>query len=442
MSDAAPLNVLFLCTGNSARSILAEAIMNREGRGRFHAYSAGSHPKGAVNPNALGCWRACTTRPTPCARSRGTSSRDRTRRSSISCSRSATTRRPRCCPIWPGQPMTAHWGMPDPAAVMGSPAEIALAFADTYRMLNNRITPVHQPAAGHARQAVAAAAAGRDRPAARGGAARLMTDVTAWSATPAWSRRSQPYGLAARAGRRSPGDRLLLAIVIGSGIMGERLCGGNDAIALLGNTLATGAGLVVLITIFGPLSGAHFNPAVTLVFALRREIAWTSGHRLRRGADRRGRCWESGSRTPCSPSRSCRSRQAAGRSGAGARRVRRDVRADRRRSWARCGSGPTSRPWMVGLYITSAYWFTASTSFANPAVTMARCLRDTFAGIAPASAPAVHRRPARGRASAAGGHEMPARRTSGPLGQNLDPEAQSPRMALAMMLRWISLVPA
>ena len=84
----------------------------------------------------------------------------------------------------------------------------------------------------------------------------------------------QPFDLARRLTAEALGTALLLAIVIGSGIMGARLAGGNDAIALLGNTLATGAGLVVLITIFGPLSGAHFNPAVTLVFAFRREIAW------------------------------------------------------------------------------------------------------------------------------------------------------------------------
>jgi glycerol uptake facilitator-like aquaporin len=83
----------------------------------------------------------------------------------------------------------------------------------------------------------------------------------------------QPFGLGHRLVAEGLGTALLLAIVIGSGIMGERLAGGNAAIALLGNTLATGAGLVVLITIFGPLSGAHFNPVVTLVFALRREIA-------------------------------------------------------------------------------------------------------------------------------------------------------------------------
>src|SRR5665213_2564903 len=85
----------------------------------------------------------------------------------------------------------------------------------------------------------------------------------------------QPFDLGRRLAAEGLGTSLLLAIVVGSGIMGDRLAGGNTAIALLGNTLATGAGLVVLITIFGPLSGAHFNPAVTLVFALRREIRWS-----------------------------------------------------------------------------------------------------------------------------------------------------------------------
>ena len=84
----------------------------------------------------------------------------------------------------------------------------------------------------------------------------------------------ESFGLAHRLASEALGTALLLAIVVGSGIMGERLAGGNNAIALLGNTLATGAGLVVLITVFGPISGAHFNPAVTLVFAIRREIGW------------------------------------------------------------------------------------------------------------------------------------------------------------------------
>jgi arsenate reductase (glutaredoxin) len=133
-------NILFLCTGNSARSIIAEAIMNRVGRKRFTAYSAGSHPKGAVNPHALALLEKLDY--------------DTGKLRSKSWEEFARADSPRLdfvitvcddaagevCPAWPGQPMTAHWGMPDPAAVKGSDVEIALAFADTYRMLNNRIT--------------------------------------------------------------------------------------------------------------------------------------------------------------------------------------------------------------------------------------------------------------------------------------------------------------
>ncbi len=117
-----------------------------------------------------------------------------------------------------------------------------------------------------------------------------------------------PFSTSRRLAGEALGTALLLAIVIGSGIMGDRLAGGNVAIALLGNTLATGAGLVVLITLFGPLSGAHFNPAVTLVFALRREMGWGLAAGLRRSPSSSAAFSASGSRTPCSPSRSCRSR--------------------------------------------------------------------------------------------------------------------------------------
>lgn len=132
-------NILFLCTGNSARSIIAEAIMNRVGRQRFTAYSAGSHPKGAVNPHALALLQKLDY--------------DTGKLRSKSWDEFARADAPRLdfiitvcddaagetCPAWPGQPMTAHWGMPDPAAVKGSEVEISLAFANTYRMLNNRI---------------------------------------------------------------------------------------------------------------------------------------------------------------------------------------------------------------------------------------------------------------------------------------------------------------
>jgi protein-tyrosine-phosphatase len=141
MSDERqPLNVLFLCTGNSARSIIAEAIMNREGRGRFRAWSAGSHPKGEVNPNALRLLESLhykigdfRSKPWDEFEAAGAPQLDFV---FTVCDDAAAE----VCPIWPGQPMTAHWGMPDPAAATGSPSEIALAFADTYRMLNNRIT--------------------------------------------------------------------------------------------------------------------------------------------------------------------------------------------------------------------------------------------------------------------------------------------------------------
>ena len=134
-----PINVLFLCTGNSARSIIAEAIMNREGRGRFRAYSAGSHPKGEVNPNTIRLLESLHYQ-TGDFRSKSWDEFEGPDAPKFDfvftvCDDAATE----VCPIWPGQPMTAHWGMPDPAAAQGTPSEIALAFADTYRMMNNRM---------------------------------------------------------------------------------------------------------------------------------------------------------------------------------------------------------------------------------------------------------------------------------------------------------------
>ena len=136
---AAPLNVLFLCTGNSARSIIAEAIVNREGRGRFRGWSAGSMPAGTVNPHALKLLRGMHY-PVAGLRSKSWEEFERPDAPKLDfvftvCDNAAAE----VCPIWPGQPMTAHWGLPDPAAAQGSPAEIALAFADTYRMLSNRL---------------------------------------------------------------------------------------------------------------------------------------------------------------------------------------------------------------------------------------------------------------------------------------------------------------
>lgn len=140
MTEANRYNVLFLCTGNSARSIIAEAIMNRVGSHRFNAYSAGSHPRGTVNPHAIELLQRLDYDTAP-FRSKPWDEFAQPDSPPLSfvitvCDSAAGE----VCPVWPGQPMTAHWGMPDPAAVEGSPAEISLAFAETYRMLNNRIS--------------------------------------------------------------------------------------------------------------------------------------------------------------------------------------------------------------------------------------------------------------------------------------------------------------
>jgi glycerol uptake facilitator-like aquaporin len=187
--------------------------------------------------------------------------------------------------------------------------------------------------------------------------------------------------LARRAFAEWLGTAFLLAAVVGSGIMAERLAGGNSGLALLCNTIATGAILVVLILMFGPVSGAHFNPAVTLVFALRSEVTWTDAAVYAVA-------------------------QVAGAIvGVGIAHMMFELPVWQLSLTERTGTGqwvaeavatfgllstifgvgahrPAAIPYAVGLYITSAYWFTASTSFANPAVTIARSLSDTFAGIA------------------------------------------------------------
>jgi glycerol uptake facilitator-like aquaporin len=193
--------------------------------------------------------------------------------------------------------------------------------------------------------------------------------------------------LSQRLGAEALGSAFLLAAVVGSGIMAQKLSGGNMALALLGNTLPTGAILVVLILIFGPVSGAHFNPAVSVAFALRRELPWPDAAAY------------------------LAAQIIGGLAGVWAAhlmfelplwQVASTVRTGWSQWWAEfvatfgllltifgcVARAPNAAAYAVGLYITAAYWFTASTSVANPAVTLARSLSDTFAGIAPSGLPA------------------------------------------------------
>lgn len=195
------------------------------------------------------------------------------------------------------------------------------------------------------------------------------------------------FDLTRRLTAEACGTALLLATVVGSGIMGERLADGNVALALLGNTLPTGAILVVLILIFGPISGAHFNPAVTLAFAVRREIG-PGDSLLYVGAQVIGgiagvlaahfmfeeAIYQLSTNGRTGPS------QWFSEAVATFGLVATILGTLRWRAEA--------VPFAVGLFITAGYWFTASTSFANPAVTVARALTDTFSGIAPAHVPA------------------------------------------------------
>jgi glycerol uptake facilitator-like aquaporin len=188
--------------------------------------------------------------------------------------------------------------------------------------------------------------------------------------------------LARRCVAEAVGTAFLLAAIVGSGIMALRLAGGNDALALLCNTLPTGAMLTVLILVFGPLSGAHLNPAVTIGFALRGQIPWNEAMLY------------------------IASQLAGAIAGVWAAHLMFELQLWQVSTTIRTGPGqwiaeavatfglvltifgcvtrtPSATAYAVGLYITAAYWFTASTSFANPAVTLARALSNTFAGIAP-----------------------------------------------------------
>jgi len=193
--------------------------------------------------------------------------------------------------------------------------------------------------------------------------------------------------LAQRAFTEWLGTAFLLAAVVGSGIMAERLAGGNVALALLCNTLPTGAILVVLILTFGPLSGAHFNPAVSLAFALRGELLWadTASYIVAQITGAIVGVWIAHLMFELPLWQlSLHERSGVGQWLAEAVATFGLLST----IFGVAARTPAAVPYAVGLYITSAYWFTASTSFANPAVTIARSLSDTFAGIAPHGAAA------------------------------------------------------
>lgn len=251
-------NVLFLCTGNSARSILGEAVLNHVGNGRFKAFSAGSLPKGKVHPITLETLKEAGI-PTDGLRSKawdefavaGAPKMDFV---FTVCDNAAGE----ACPVWPGQPMTAHWGIEDPAAhgagVQAAPSvrRRAAIHAQPHRGL-------HQPSAREHRQYGSRFQAAWHRRHGRLDHKGIRGRMT----------------LVRRLAAETLGTALLVATVVGSGIMANRLT--NDtAMALMGNAIPTGSILFILITVFGPISGAHFNPAVTAVFAARREINWQS----------------------------------------------------------------------------------------------------------------------------------------------------------------------
>jgi glycerol uptake facilitator-like aquaporin len=178
------------------------------------------------------------------------------------------------------------------------------------------------------------------------------------------------------------GTAFLLAAVVGSGIMAERLAGGNVALALLCNTIPTGAMLVVLILIFAPLSGAHFNPAVSLAFAWRGELPWSvaAGYIAAQIAGAIAGVWAAHLMFELPVWQF----SITARTGQGQWMAEAIATFGLLLTIFGCAARtPAAVPYAVGLYITSAYWFTASTSFANPAVTIARSLSGTFAGIAP-----------------------------------------------------------
>lgn len=183
------------------------------------------------------------------------------------------------------------------------------------------------------------------------------------------------------------GTAFLVAAVVGSGIMGDNLAGGNDAVALLANTLATGAALIFLILIFEKISGAHFNPVVSLSFALQKQLSWSNFCSYSAAQITGGICGTMAAHFMFNLPLIMTSTHA--RTGAGIWMAEIIATLALLASILGCARArPEAVPYAVGMVIMAGYWYTSSTSFANPAVTIARTLSDTFAGIRPVDAPA------------------------------------------------------
>ena len=362
-------NVLFLCTGNSARSVLAESILRKDGRKHFRSFSAGSQPKGTVNPFAI---KVLQSLDYPIDGLRSKSWQEFANPDApvmdfvfTVCDNAAGE----TCPVWPGQPMTAHWGVEDPAELEGSDIEKEAAFVAAFRYLRNRITAFTSlPLKSIDRLSLGT---------------RLRDIGRIAGATS--GQLMQKFDLPRRLAAEALGTALLVATVVGSGIMAETLTK-DVALALLGNTLPTGAILVVLITILGPISGAHFNPAVSLIFAIKRDLAPREALAYVAAQIAGGIAGTIMAHAMFALPLLDASLKA--RTG-GAQWLAEGVAAFGLIATILGGIRfeRAAVPWLVGLYITAAYWFTSSTSFANPAVAIARSLTNTFSGIRPIDLP-------------------------------------------------------